>query len=79
MQEGKRLAVEVLPILGQPSASVEPPNGALDEPPLWQDDELMQFVALNDFDDPIAAPGSGQCSVRSAIACVGEDAHDEWE
>jgi len=39
----------------------------------------MQFVALNDFDDPIAAPGSGQCSVRSAIACVGEDAHDEWE
>ena len=39
----------------------------------------MQFVALDDFDDPLAAPGGGQCSVRSAIACVGEDAHDERE
>lgn len=37
----------------------------------------MQFVARDDFDDPVAAPGGGQCGVRSAVACVGEDAHDE--
>jgi hypothetical protein len=39
----------------------------------------VQFIALNDFDDPIAAPGGSQCSVRSAIASIGEDAHDERE
>ena len=39
----------------------------------------MQFVALDDFDDPVAALGCGQCGVRPAIACVGEDADDERE
>lgn len=39
----------------------------------------MQFVALDDFDDPLAASGGGQCGVRSAIAGIGEDTHDEWE
>jgi hypothetical protein len=29
-QECERLAIEVLPIFGKPSASVEPSNGALD-------------------------------------------------
>ena len=39
----------------------------------------MQFVALDDFDDPLAALCGGQSGARSAIACVGEDALDEWE
>ena len=39
----------------------------------------MQFVALDDFDDPIATLGGGQRGARSAIARIGEDAHDEWE
>jgi hypothetical protein len=39
----------------------------------------VQFVALHDFDDPVAAPCGGQRGMRSAIACIGEDAHDEWE
>ena len=39
----------------------------------------MQIVALDDFDDPIAALCGGQCGVRSAIACIGEDAQDEGE
>jgi len=39
----------------------------------------VQCVALDDFDDPIAAPCDGQCCVRSAIACIGKDPHDEWE
>jgi hypothetical protein len=33
-QEGERLAIEVLPIFGKPSAAVEPRNGALDDPAL---------------------------------------------
>ena len=39
----------------------------------------MQFVALDNLDDPIAAAGGGQCGVRPAIGCVGEDALDERE
>ena len=31
-QKGKRLAVEIFPILGQPAAAVEPGEGALDNP-----------------------------------------------
>ena len=31
-QKGKRLAVEIFPILGQPTAAVEPGEGALDNP-----------------------------------------------
>jgi hypothetical protein len=79
VQEGERLAVEILPILGQPSTSVEPRNGALDNPSLRQDDKGVQFVALDDFDNPIAASGGDQCGVRPAIACIGENAHDERE
>jgi len=39
----------------------------------------VQFVALDDFDHPLAAAGGGQRGVRTAIACIGEDTHDEWE
>jgi hypothetical protein len=77
VQEGERLAIEILPILCQPSASVEPRNGALDDPSLRQDDELVQFIALDNLDGPIAAPGGRQGGALSAIACVGEDAQDE--
>ena len=79
MQESERLAIEVFPVFGEPSATVEPRNGAFDDPSFRQDDELVQFVALDDFDDPIAGFGGGQWGVRSAIACIGEDAQDERE
>ena len=39
----------------------------------------MQFVALDDFDDPFATARGGKRGVRSSIACIGEDAHDERE
>lgn len=39
----------------------------------------MQFVALNNFDDPLAAPCDCQCGARAAIACVGKHAFDERE
>ena len=34
-QECERLAIEVRPIFGKPSASVEPSNGTLDHPTAW--------------------------------------------
>jgi len=36
-QERERLSVEILPILGKPSAAIEPRNGALDDPAFGQD------------------------------------------
>jgi hypothetical protein len=79
VQESERLAIEVFPILCQPSAAIEPRKGALGDPSFWQDDEGVQFVALYDFDDPVAGSRGGQCSARSAIACIGKDALDERE
>lgn len=39
----------------------------------------MQFVALDDFDGPVAGSGGGRCDARPAITRVGEDAQDEGE
>jgi hypothetical protein len=39
----------------------------------------VQFVALDDFDDPLATLGGGQCGARPLITGVGEDAQDERE
>jgi hypothetical protein len=36
-QEGEALAVEVLPIFGEPSTAIEPGDGALDDPSFGQD------------------------------------------
>lgn len=77
MQESECLAIEVFPILREPAAAVEPCDGAFDDPSFGQHDEGMQFIALNDFDDPTATVGSGQRRARSAIAGIGEDALDE--
>jgi hypothetical protein len=79
VQECERLAIEILPIFGQAPASVEPRDGAFDDPSLGQHDEGMQFVALDDFDDPVAALRSCQCSARAPITGIGEDAYDERE
>lgn len=37
----------------------------------------MQFVALDDFDDPAAGASSGQRSARPLIAGISEDANNE--
>jgi hypothetical protein len=39
----------------------------------------VQFVAFDDFDDPIATLGGGQRGARPLISGVGEDAQDERE
>lgn len=79
MQECERLAVEILPVFCKPAASVEPGKGPLDNPSFRQNDELVQFVALDDFDYPFAALICRQCGAWPLIARVGEDAQDERE
>ena len=77
MQESECLAVEILPIPGEPATSVEPGDRSFDDPSFGQHDEGVQFVALDDLDDPVAALGSSLCCVRSLIACVCKDAQNE--
>ena len=77
MQESKRLAIEIFPVPGEPSTPVEPCNGVFDDPAFGQDDEGVQFVALDDLDDPVAAFGSGQRDARSLLSGVYKDAPNE--
>src|SRR6202140_3802717 len=46
---------------------------------LGQDDELVQFVALDDLEHPTAGAGSGLRGAWSLIAGIGEDPLDEGE
>jgi hypothetical protein len=77
VQESECLAIEILPILGEPATSVEPRDRSFDDPSFGQHDEGVEFVALDDLDDPVAAFGSSLCGVRSLIACVCKDAQNE--
>jgi hypothetical protein len=79
VEESERLATEILPVPGESATSVEPCDGAFDDPAFGQHDEGVQFVALDDLDDPVAALGSGQRDARSLITGVGEDALNERE
>jgi hypothetical protein len=48
-QEGQRLAVQVFPILCQPSTAVEPGDGSFDDPPTWK--HYKTFVVIRAFDN----------------------------
>ena len=50
MQERKRFPIAILPILGEPSAAVEPGNGAFDDPAFGQDNKSFGPIGtLDDF------------------------------
>ena len=55
----------------------DPRERAFDDPAFGQDDELVQFGALDDFDHPMARAGSGVCDAWPLITGIGEDALDE--
>jgi hypothetical protein len=55
----------------------DPRERALDDPAFGQDDELMQAVALDDFDNPMTGAGGGVRHAWSLISGIGEDALDE--
>src|SRR6266568_2869220 len=73
--------VEVLPILGQPAAAVEPGEGALDDPAFGQDEEAVGLVgALDDFDiDPTQHFGDGLLELGSLITAIGIELEQERE
>ena len=69
-----RLSVEILPILGKPSAAIEPRNGALDDPAFGQDHKSADLIGT--FDDFNVEMRQNFCKpfrkFRPLISAVGE-------
>ena len=72
--EARRLSVEILPILGEPSAAIEPRDGALDDPAFGQDHKSADLIGT--FDDFNIEMRQNFCKrfrkFRSLITAVGE-------
>ena len=73
---GSCIALEVA---RQAAVTADPGEGAFDDPPLRQDDEAMQLVALDDHQLPSTGLGNRAGSLRSLIAGISEDALNERE
>jgi hypothetical protein len=71
---GARVAFEVS---SEASASTDPGQGALDDPALWQDFEVLKVGAFDDLDCPGSCPRDGGGHFRPLVAAVGVDALDE--
>ena len=74
LDEGERVAVEVLPVLGQSAAAVEPGDGAFDHPTPGLDDEALHAIgSLDDLGLEIGQDaGQGAVKDRALIGAVGE-------
>ena len=80
MQEGEAVLVEALPIFGQPAASVEPADGAFDDPTLREYHEALGCVGSLD-DLHIDLPQDTQQSTLELwplVASVGIEFQQEW-
>src|SRR5947208_4209265 len=75
--EGSDGAGGSLEIARQAAIAADPGQGSFDDPALGQDDEFVQFVALDDLEHPTTAAGSRSRGARSLIAGIGEDALNE--
>lgn len=71
---GSRVALEVA---SEASVAADPGERTLDDPALWENDESMRLVALDDLDLPGAGLGDGRGGFGCLIAAIGEDALDK--
>ena len=72
--DGARISLE---ITRQAAIAANPGQGSFDDPALGQDDEFVQFVALDDLDHPTASAGGGLRDPWPLITGIGEDALNE--
>jgi len=73
-QERERFSIEVLPIFGEPSAAVEPRNGALDDPAPGQHHKSLGLIgALDDFSFEMGQGSrQGILEFRPLIGAIGK-------
>ena len=74
--EGNDGAGVSLEVSSEPAVTTDPGEGAFDDPSLGQNDEVVQFGALDDFELPSACISDDLCGPRPLIAGVGEDLGD---
>src|SRR5207248_226491 len=69
----------VLPILGKPSAAVEPRKGAFDDPTAWKHHEFFRPIgALDDFSFELRQDlRQGLLKVRPLVATIGKELFQE--
>ena len=81
MEEGERVVVAVFPVLGEPSAAIEPGNGALNDPALGFDDKAFGVIsAFDDLDHQTAYRfGGSVVEDRSCVGAIGEQFAQERE
>jgi hypothetical protein len=81
VKEGKCVVVAVLPVLGEAATSIEPTNGALDDPALRLDDKSFGVVATpDDLGHEVGHDmGDAVGEDRSGIGAVGEQLAQEGE
>ncbi len=81
MKEGERVVVAILPILGEAATSIEPADGALDDPALRLDNKAFRVVATSDdlghevghdMSDAVGEDRPGVGAVREQLAEEGE-------
>jgi hypothetical protein len=79
-QESECLAVEVLPVLGQPSTAVQPSNGSLDDPTAWKHHKTLGLIGTpDDFNfESRQDVGEGFLERRSLIATICKEFFQEW-
>ena len=74
--DGSRVAFEVA---REASIAADPCQSSFDDPAFGENDEAMQFVALDDFDRPGPGLGDSRGHPRPLVAGIGEDALNERE
>ena len=72
--DGARVSLE---IACQAAIAADPGQRSFDDPAFGQDDEFVQFVALDDLDHPAAGAGGGLRDPWPLITGIGKDALDE--
>src|SRR5450756_143954 len=74
-QEDQAAEVEIFPVLGKPAATIEPRNGALDDPSARQNDEAFGPIGtLDDFGFELRSDlGQRRMEDRPRIGAIGKE------
>ena len=71
-QECTTIFVQALPVFSKAAAAVQPTNGSLDDPALWQYNKFPNIAAFDNLDiDLLANLPEGFAKFRALIAAVG--------
>jgi hypothetical protein len=77
--EGFGFSGMTLVVARQSPVLADPCQGALDDPSLRQDDEVMAVAATHDLKHPSASPSDGGLHLAALVTGIADDALNEGE